>query len=154
MEEAKEKKVHNLFFDLSFSEHMSQKELYSLGNQLSRSLSSIRSSKNPFALHFSSYHGEIKKIMNELGCTKWIAYFYEEDLAQIKDLPKNLFYLSPDADEVLETFDETTSFIIGGLVDRTVTSCVSLNKAKSCGIKAVRLPLNTGAIKVICFNQL
>lgn len=154
MEEAKEKRSHDIFFDLSFSEHMSTKELYSLASQLSRSLNAVKHSTNPFALHFSSYNGEIKKIMDGIGCINWTAYFYEEDLGELKDLPGTLLYLSPDAEEVLETFDEATSFVIGGLVDRTVTSCVSLNRAKSCGIKAVRLPLNEGTIKVAACSRL
>ena len=149
MEEAKEKRIHDIFFDLSFTNTMIEKELNSLIGQIARSLSVMKTSKYPFAVHLCSYTGKIKELMDAKGCCNWIAYLHSEDLQNLTILPKNLYYLSPDADEELETFDETTSFIIGGLVDRTVTSCTSLIKAKSCNIKAVRLPLSKFTIKVL-----
>lgn len=66
-----------------------------------------------------------------------------------KKIPEGkLWYLSPDAEEALPDFDEKTSFVIGGIVDRTVSSCSSLFKAHLCGIKAARLPMKEFAAKV------
>lgn len=38
-------------------------------------------------------------------------------------------YLSPDANEVLQDFDEHTSFIVGGLIDRSVVRNATLSQA-------------------------
>jgi hypothetical protein len=36
------------------------------------------------------------------------------------------YYLSPDAEEAIIDFDDSTNFIIGGLIDRTVVKKASL----------------------------
>jgi len=41
----------------------------------------------------------------------------------------NTIYLSPDAKEALLDFDENTSFIVGGLIDRTIVKNATLNQA-------------------------
>jgi len=141
MIDAKNKKLHEIFFDLSFTRFMNEKELNSLGGQLSRVVGIVKKSKNPFALHFCQYDGPIKDIMDKMGTMSWPVYLHTEDISELSSLPENLFYLSPDAEETLGDFDEKTSFIIGGLVDRTITTNASLYKANSCKIKAVKLPL-------------
>ncbi len=120
---------------------MTDKELNSLSNQLARSMNITKRSKFPFAVHFCSYKGKIKEIMDRMGCRNWAVYLHEEDLADLESSPENLLYLSPDAEDTLDIFDAKTSFVIGGIVDRTVSSCTSLYKANMCGIKAVKLPL-------------
>lgn len=52
-----------------------------------------------------------------------------------------MFYLSPDAEEALLEFDENTSFVIGGLIDRTVVKNASLDRAKTLDLQARRLPI-------------
>ena len=108
----------------------------------------IRNNKNPFAVHLCSYKGAIKEIMDPMGCPKWIIYTHEEDIGELPDLPKKLIYLSPDAENTLEDFDATTSFAIGGIVDKMVCSCTSLYKANLCSIKSAKLPLNESMLKV------
>jgi len=55
---------------------------------------------------------------------------------------RELVYLSPDADEEIFHFDPETVYIIGGLVDGTINSMQTRNKAKSLNIKSARLPLD------------
>jgi hypothetical protein len=49
--------------------------------------------------------------------------------------------LSPDADEVLTSFDKETVYIVPGVIDRTVTSEISLSLARRVGLPARRLPI-------------
>lgn len=55
---------------------------------------------------------------------------------------RELVYLSPDADEEIFNFNPDTVYIIGGLVDGTINSMQTRNKAKSLNIKSARLPLD------------
>ena len=51
---------------------------------------------------------------------------------------ENTIYLSPDAEEILETFDsKNTNFIIGGIVDRTVHKGLTFKRAKEVGVKVI-----------------
>ena len=52
-----------------------------------------------------------------------------------------LVYLSPDADEILDTIDTFKVYVIGGLVDRSIAKNQSLNRATALGVQCVRLPL-------------
>jgi tRNA (guanine9-N1)-methyltransferase len=49
--------------------------------------------------------------------------------------------MSPDAEEALLDFDSDSSFVIGGLIDRTVVKGASLSQANAHSIKARRLPI-------------
>lgn len=55
---------------------------------------------------------------------------------------REVVYLSPDADDEILEFDPETVYIIGGLVDGTINSMQTRNKAKSLNIKSARLPLD------------
>lgn len=55
-----------------------------------------------------------------------------------------LIYLSPDAEEVLDTsrgFPTGAAFVVGGLVDRKVKRGRSLKRASDCGIRSAQLNL-------------
>eukprot|EP00826_Nyctotherus_ovalis_P014742 TRINITY_DN14132_c0_g1_i1.p1 TRINITY_DN14132_c0_g1~~TRINITY_DN14132_c0_g1_i1.p1 ORF type:complete len:121 (-),score=19.65 TRINITY_DN14132_c0_g1_i1:68-430(-) len=82
-----------------------------------------------------------------MGSSKWPIQVYEDNISTLS-LPSNTLYLSPDAEDVLDDYDSSTSFIIGGIVDKSVASCVSLNKANLCKLKSVRLPLKEHLEKV------
>jgi len=88
-----------------------------------------------------------------MGSSKWLIKSYEEDIGTLS-LPVNTLYLSPDAEDVLKDYDEHTSFIIGGIVDKSVSSCASLHKASLCKIRSVRLPLKEylGKVKKAVLN--
>ena len=61
----------------------------------------------------------------------------------IDDDEYKMIYLSPDSDNPLqdEDFHRNVCFIIGGLVDETVQSKLSLNKAREEAIATRRLPI-------------
>lgn len=45
--------------------------------------------------------------------------FHEEPLEQVFQ-PSDLIYFSPDAEEEIESIDPTKTYVIGGLVDRSI----------------------------------
>ena len=49
--------------------------------------------------------------------------------------------LSPEADEVIESFDINKVYVIGGIVDRSVKKAASLDWAKEHGLRTMRLPV-------------
>ncbi|OCF75178.1 hypothetical protein I204_04029 [Kwoniella mangroviensis CBS 8886] len=69
-----------------------------------------------------------------------------------------LIYLSADAEEELETLDESHIYIIGGIVDRNRYKNLCQNKAEKLGIRTARLPIgkfidNLPTRKVLTVNQ-
>ena len=90
-----------------------------------------------------SFHGDLKDTWERWGVSKLISSRTPDKLEEIKDLDyKNTIYLSPDAEEVLQDFDiETTHFIIGGIVDRSVNKNLSFEKANKVGIRSFKLPI-------------
>jgi len=54
---------------------------------------------------------------------------------------RSVIVLSPDADEVLTTLDKDTLYVVPGVIDRTVTSEISLSLARKHGFRARRLPI-------------
>ena len=50
-------------------------------------------------------------------------------------------YLSPDAEECLNEIKDNQAYVIGGLVDRTIVSKQSLEKARNLGVLVRRLPI-------------
>lgn len=70
---------------------------------------------------------------------------------------KDCIYLSPDADEYLDTFESDKIYIIGGLIDRNQKKYASLNQAKEMNIKCQKFPidkyLRMKAAPVLSINQ-
>ena len=54
---------------------------------------------------------------------------------------KRLVYLTSDAEETLESIEPDTAYIIGGIVDRNSLKGATAQKAKTQGIRAVKLPI-------------
>lgn len=54
---------------------------------------------------------------------------------------REVVYLSPDADEELQAFDKDTVYVIGGLVDATVSLLHTKKKAKQLGVKSYKLAM-------------
>lgn len=65
------------------------------------------------------------------------------DSRSVSDIfrPSSVVYLTPDAPDTLEEIDSNHVYVIGGLVDRTVTNGVSYQRAAKEGFKMARLPV-------------
>lgn len=55
--------------------------------------------------------------------------------------PKQLVYLTSDAEETLESLDPSCAYIIGGIVDRNRLKGATYNKAKAQGVRTAKLPI-------------
>mmetsp|Transcript_7759 Transcript_7759/g.20516 ORF Transcript_7759/g.20516 Transcript_7759/m.20516 type:complete len:361 (+) Transcript_7759:53-1135(+) len=54
---------------------------------------------------------------------------------------KKLVMLSPEGEELLESVKEEEVYVLGGLIDRTHVSGISLNYGRACGLRTARLPI-------------
>lgn len=147
--------VGSIVIDLNFDSLMTEKEIISLSSQICRSYSIIRRSKqasiplqlNPFS--FSVYGlGKSYNLLPQLmkaypDYDRWSCQINHKSLDD--DCDKfdfsKFIYLSGDADEILEEFDDDLTFIIGGLVDRNRYKNVALDRAKELGMRTMKLPL-------------
>merc|ERR1712118_51414 len=60
-----------------------------------------------------------------------------------------LIFISPEADDVLTSLDQSEVYVIGGLVDRSTHKCASLSLAKRLGAACARLPLKEHVPEVV-----
>jgi len=65
----------------------------------------------------------------------------EEGAASASKPARSIVYLSPDAPEALSHFDPACVYVIGGIVDCTVRSGLTKNRARSVGAVCRRLPI-------------
>lgn len=80
--------------------------------------------------------------VEKYSMNKWFMKLHEKPFWEIFPTSK-IVVLSPDSTEELEEFEPDKVYIVGGLVDRTVTKYESLNQAleKNCVCK--KLPIKT-----------
>ncbi|CAI2373756.1 unnamed protein product [Moneuplotes crassus] len=146
-----------VYFDCSFCDTLVFKELKSLILQINCCIKTMKSCKMTdlseaeadqeplvYSINITSYKDNLQETWERCGVSKFIHSKTPEDIESIS--LTNAIYLSPDATEDLEDFDPlTTNFIIGGIVDRTVSSKLTLNKANSINpdeqLQCRRLPL-------------
>ncbi|KAM8747086.1 tRNA methyltransferase 10 homolog B isoform 2-T3 [Acanthopagrus schlegelii] len=56
--------------------------------------------------------------------------------------PESVVYLTPDAEEALETVDADKVYVLGGLVDESIQKKLSYSRACELGIRTARLPID------------
>merc|ERR1712146_447220 len=120
-----------------------EREIKSLGKQLSYIIYCMKhatSMESTPILHLASYTGEVKDILEPINVHNWKVLVHEKSVFDVFPA-QNLVYLSPDSPNVLETVENDIIYVIGGIVDRTVSKGTSLNRAKEYGIRTAKLPL-------------
>jgi len=131
--------------DLQYSENMSSKEIQHLSNQLKRVYGSNKASTDPFNLTFSSLKkdNQIYQICEEkiTGFSNFHVHMSELSVSSEFDV-SDIIYLTPDASQYLETLSHDKVYVIGGLVDDTVQSKVSLQYSDQEGITTRKLPIS------------
>jgi len=116
-------------------------------------------SKNPFRLIL---YGVGKKILEGLKISdysNWIGIevylkedypsfetfiqevLYKGDKREIIDIKNNIFYLSADSENNIDSIDNDATYIIGGIVDRNKYKNLTFNKAKQLGINHGKFPI-------------
>jgi hypothetical protein len=105
-----------------------------------------KASKRPFHLHFLSLKPEgriLRKCCEKNdGFLDYCLTFDSRSIPEAFADTSRVVYLSPDAPTELERLDVDNIYIIGGLVDDSVQSRVSLSYAEQHGLRTARLPIS------------
>lgn len=131
--------------DCGLESHMSDKECSKLAQQIGRLYGANKRSPQPVAIHLTSFNPEsrlYKECMRvNSGFQNYILCRHKESLVQVfkKD---ELVYMSPNANEALDTVDPDRVYVIGGLVDETIQKKVSKNRAEAESLVMKRLPVD------------
>lgn len=160
-----------IVFDCDFDDLMKEKELISLGSQITRSYSD--NSRAPFKAHLaiSSFNKRLKDRFDNVlsrhhenwkgvsftgedymvAAEQAMARMKEPKGGQFKGLFENkssaspdegeVIYLTSDSEETLTELNPYSVYIIGGLVDRNRHKGICYKKAKDRGIKTAKLPI-------------
>ncbi|XP_074605291.1 tRNA methyltransferase 10 homolog A isoform X2 [Brevipalpus obovatus] len=139
--------------DLSFNQHMGEKELRKLFKQIQRCYSCNRRSPAPCQFYLTSVTGQTADIINEKqpGFRNWEIHQEEKHFLEVfKDHREKgtLVFLSPNSPNVLPDATEIQRrngdyvYMIGGLVDHNVQKGLTLKIAEENGIQHARLPID------------
>eukprot|EP01094_Clydonella_sp_ATCC50884_P023647 TRINITY_DN5728_c0_g1_i1.p1 TRINITY_DN5728_c0_g1~~TRINITY_DN5728_c0_g1_i1.p1 ORF type:complete len:176 (+),score=39.06 TRINITY_DN5728_c0_g1_i1:590-1117(+) len=122
---------------------MSFKELRSLAQQLTYAYGALKRSARPMPLHFTSMNSPAGLLIKEApGTENWKVHMHEDKYTHVfADRLASVYYLSPEADEVLWEIERDAVYVIGGIVDRNRLKGTSLERAKADNVKCVRLPI-------------
>ncbi|XP_046550020.1 LOW QUALITY PROTEIN: tRNA methyltransferase 10 homolog A-like [Haliotis rubra] len=103
--------------DCSFDEHMTEKDVRHLVQQIQHSYSANRRADNPLQFYVCGINGKALQRLDQIGDYKgWDVYFKTENYLDL--FPKgDVVYLSSDSPNVLQELEDDKVYIIGGLVD-------------------------------------
>lgn len=121
----------------------SEGETRSLAKQLRCAYHHVLYSESPPIFALSSYKDNVAKALAAHGSENWVMEKYVEGLFDDGSSCVNkedVIYLSPDAESVLEKIEAGKTYVIAGIVDKTLRNGLSLSKAQKLGVKAVCLP--------------
>ena len=120
----------------------SDREVRSLARQLQFCIAANRKAPKAGSLVFAGFAGALREFAcGRMNAANWQAQMKEESAADLILPDTKVVVMSPDAEEPLTTVDVDTTYIIGGLVDRTVQKGVTAKFAESAAWPARRLPL-------------
>lgn len=136
----------HLVFDIDFAEYMQKPEITNTAWQMKMVHGHNKAAPQPFHIHMCNVrpgdpvHEKLKPMISGLDTKVMITVSRESYL----DLyPKNkLVYLSPNASNYMETFDDDLVYIIGGFVDKSKQLPLTMAKAKKEGLRMEKLPLD------------
>ncbi|XP_015230939.1 PREDICTED: tRNA methyltransferase 10 homolog B isoform X1 [Cyprinodon variegatus] len=139
-----------LCVDLSMTDCMSDKEISRLAGQLRRLYGSNKKATRPFHLFLTDLK-EDSRLYQE--CVRMNDGFRNYNMEITEESCLDLFpsdtvvYLTPDAQEALETVDVDKVYVLGGLVDESIQKKLSLTRAAELGIHTARLPIDEYMVK-------
>ena len=99
---------------------MNEKERRSLANQLKLCYGAIKQMAEPFQLVFCNPSEQLEHSLERYGASKWHIQWRRgaDSVAEHFQLD-NLVYLSPDSPNVLMEMEPETTYVIGGIVDKS-----------------------------------
>ncbi|CAI2320346.1 unnamed protein product [Caenorhabditis sp. 36 PRJEB53466] len=142
-----------LAVDCQFLEHLSHRGRALTAMQLQYLAVQNREKTDPFRLFFVNFHSSSPEI-RELERTKLSFLRQQAGLNPVLSdqglretfQGKEVIYLSPDAEEELETVDDNKVYVLGGIVDRVpepgIARRASLEAAHAQGVSARKLPID------------
>uniref|UniRef100_A0A3Q2QWX3 tRNA methyltransferase 10 homolog B n=1 Tax=Fundulus heteroclitus TaxID=8078 RepID=A0A3Q2QWX3_FUNHE len=139
-----------LCVDLSMTDCMSDKEISRLAGQLRRLYGSNKKATRPFHLFLTDLR-EDGRLYRE--CVRmndgFLGYTMEITEESCLDLfpSETIVYLTPDAQEALETVDPDKVYVLGGLVDESIQKKLSLSRATELSVHTARLPIDEYMVK-------
>ncbi|KAJ3147232.1 tRNA methyltransferase 10 [Geranomyces michiganensis] len=153
-----------IVIDLDFEDKMKDVETRSTAMQISRCYSANKHSPTPVHLHLTSFKGAIKQALSQSDpnhenwqTSKCPAEFHTEDLIGAFPCHENLVYLTADSPNTIETLEDDTNYVIGGLVDKNRYPGLCFKKAQDFGLRHGKLPigehLQMSTRKVLTINH-
>jgi len=131
-----------IVIDLSFDEHMKNKQLCKTVKQVSWCYSINRRLPQPVQFHVTSFNGETATLMQKHdGFTNWDVKFHEEAYDQVFE-KSSIVYLTSDSPNVLDKLEVDKFYIIGGLVDHNSKKGICYEMALEKNISHARLPID------------
>ncbi|KAK6360754.1 tRNA (guanine(9)-N(1))-methyltransferase [Orbilia blumenaviensis] len=133
--------------DCSFDDYMMDKEVASLGAQVSRCYSDNRIAKFSMDLWITCVNKRLRSHLHLMHGDKWASWRKihvtdtDYEIAADDIQSGSIVYLSSDSDETLETLDEGKTYIVGGIVDKNRYKGLCFNKAVGQGLRTAKLPI-------------
>ncbi|KAJ1497232.1 tRNA methyltransferase 10, partial [Coelomomyces lativittatus] len=123
---------------------MSDKEMKSLCKQIELCYASNRRSNKSLDVVCTSVSEKLEKFLTQQnsGYKGWKMKFKTDHYCLSSKDVENMVYLTADSENVLETLEQGTKYIVGGLVDHNHFKDECLNKAKREGLKHAKLPIS------------
>ncbi|XP_056225979.1 tRNA methyltransferase 10 homolog B isoform X1 [Seriola aureovittata] len=139
-----------LCVDLSMTDCMSDKEISRLAGQLRRLYGSNKKAARPFHLFLTDLREDSRLYrecirMND-GFLNYMMDITEESCLDLFPT-ETIIYLSPDAEEALETVDADKVYVLGGLVDESIQKKLSFSRAGELSVRTARLPIDEFMVK-------
>ena len=145
-----------LVIDCDFYPQLTDKERHSLKQQLMYSYSSLRHCAQPCRLYFTGLPAPLLEALTQVSQGNWEAELETASFSE-RFRKEDLVYLSADAENTLEEFDETKTYVIGGLVDHNRLKRATISKANELQIASAKLPiadhLELTTTKVLAVNH-
>ncbi|EPS37460.1 hypothetical protein H072_8840 [Dactylellina haptotyla CBS 200.50] len=133
--------------DCSFDNYMIDKEVASLGAQVSRCYSDNRVAAFSMNLWITCVDKRLRSHLSLMHGDKWRAWRNikitdtDYELAKEDVDSGSVIYLSSDSENTLETLDEGKTYIVGGIVDKNRYKGLCFSKAVGQGLKTAKLPI-------------
>ncbi|KFG66267.1 tRNA (guanine-N1)-methyltransferase [Toxoplasma gondii RUB] len=125
---------------------MNEKEIRSLAKQLFISYHLVRSSPSvPMQLHLASFDDDntVYQACRDLfSFNSWIVRRHERPYWEVFSR-EEVVVLSPDADEELLSVEADKVYVVGGLVDRTISRSETFRQAEQFQFETRKLPFPT-----------
>lgn len=146
-----------IVIDCEFDDLMQERELKSLSQQLAYCHATNKKLKQPLNLYFTGVGPKLKQQIQTQNCQNWaVELRYKEGTSKLSeylqhesDLPRSqLVYLSADSENLLESLDPSSIYIIGGIVDHNRHKKLTFNQANEQGVRHARLPIRESGVNL------